>query len=99
MSYLAIIGGAAAVIFSVRFAGFLPQNKTLSPFWERFFRYVPLGTFTALVVPAYTKANGNLLPELLATGVAAVSVRASKQMWVGILTGMLTFWLVKDFRL
>jgi branched-subunit amino acid transport protein len=90
-----IILGMALVTYVPRLLGFALSELKVSSFWLRFFRFIPISVFAALVVPALPGDQGELNIRLLAAALAAVVIWRVRSLWIGILVGMLAFWLLR----
>lgn len=85
----------AALVLTTRAAGFYQKNTELPEFWVRFFRYAPFGAFVALVVPGLSGPQGIGIAQLGGALAAALSVKLTRQAWVGLAVGMVCFWLLR----
>lgn len=97
MTQPGLIFGIAALLFGIRASGLYQRQKELPEFWIRFFRYVPLGALTALVVPNLGGSQGEWLPRLAGAIAAIIAVRFTRLLWPGIILGMLVFWITRSF--
>lgn len=87
----------AVVTYLPRLAGFLLSGKNVSPFWLRFFRFVPITVFAAIIFPALPGSSGETTIRLFAAALAAVAIWRLKSLWIGIVVGMGAFWLLRYF--
>ena len=91
MSFALIVAGMLVVTFGPRLLG-LTLNMQLPPFWLRFLRFVPIAVFAALVTPSLAGDRGEWLERLIAAVLASLAAWRTRQLWVGILVGMVLFW-------
>lgn len=93
MNATLVVLGMAAITYATRLVGLRLTHLDLPPFWLAFLRFVPVSVFAALVVPALP---GPTLPEtaarLAAAALAALVLWRFRQLWLGLLVGMLVFW-------
>ena len=94
MNPLLVFASVTALIFTYRFAGFAVNICRLSLFWERFLRFVPISVFAALVVSSLYKDNQTLGVKLVALAVAGMVMWRTRQLWLSILIGLGTLWLL-----
>jgi branched-subunit amino acid transport protein len=85
----------AVVTFLPRFVGFLLSGRKVSPFWLRFLHFVPISVFAALITPSLPGEAGETPLRLVAALLAAVAIWRLKSLWIGIVVGMGTFWLLR----
>jgi branched-subunit amino acid transport protein len=85
----------ALVTYLPRLAGFALSGRQVSPFWLRFFRFVPITVFAALIFPAIPGSLGEEWVRVFAAALAALAIWRLKSLWVGIVVGMGAFWLLK----
>jgi branched-subunit amino acid transport protein len=85
----------ALVTYLPRLAGFVLSGREVSPFWLRFFRFVPISVFAALIFPALPGSSGEGSIRVLAATLAALAIWRLKNLWVGIVVGMSAFWLLR----
>lgn len=85
----------ALVTYLPRLAGFLLSGRNVSPFWLRFFRFVPITVFAAIIFPAIPGSLGEVNIRLIAAALAAVAIWRLKSLWIGIVVGMGVFWLLR----
>ena len=95
MSTLTIILGMALVTYLPRLAGFILSGRQVSAFWLRFLHFVPIAVFAALIAPALPGSSSQGLARLIAAGLAAGVIWRFKSLWVGIVVGMSSFWLLR----
>jgi branched-subunit amino acid transport protein len=67
----------------------------VSPFWLRFFAFVPLAVFPALITPALAGEGGEGGIRLVAAACAALASWRLGQLWMSIVVGMAVFWLLR----
>lgn len=93
---IGLILGMALVTYLTRAPMMLLLRGELPGWLRRWLQYVPIAVFTALIVPTFVAPNG--VPELhvnLAVGlVAAVVVWRTRQIYVGIIAGLIVFWVL-----
>ena len=94
---LGLILGLAGLLLAIRVSGFFLADLAVSPRWRNFLRYTPYGALTALVVSGLTRQGTNLGATLPATALAVVAVRLTRQIWPGIVAGILGCWLLSQF--
>jgi branched-subunit amino acid transport protein len=85
----------ALVTYLPRLAGFVLSGRRVSPFWLRFFRFVPISVFAAIIFPALPGSSSETVIRLVAAALAAVAIWRLKSLWVGIVVGMGAFWLLR----
>jgi branched-subunit amino acid transport protein len=85
----------ALVTYLPRLAGFLLSGRNVSPFWLRFFRFVPITVFAAIIFPALPGSSGEVNIRLIAATLAAMAIWRLKSLWIGIVVGMGSFWLLR----
>ena len=91
---LAVFAGMLAVTYGSRLAGML-LRAPLPPFWLRFLRFVPVAVFPALVAPELPGSRGEGPERALAAAVGALLAWRTRQLWPGLLGGMLAFWALR----
>ncbi len=79
------------VTFGSRLIGMM-LTAPLPPFWARFVRFVPIAVFAALIAPNLEGTRGEGLERLLAAVLSGFLAWRTKQLWIGLLAGMLAFW-------
>jgi branched-subunit amino acid transport protein len=94
MNFWLTVAGMLAVTFGSRLVGLWLQAP-LPAFWMRFLRFVPITVFAALVAPNLAGDQGEWLIRCLAAAISALIAWRSKQLWAAILSGMLSFWLLR----
>jgi branched-subunit amino acid transport protein len=94
LEILLVFLGMCAVTFGSRYAG-LSLRAPLPPFWLRFLRFVPISVFAALVVPNIPGSSGEGLIRVGAALLAAFVAWRTRQLWLTVLVGFGTFWLLK----
>ena len=94
---IGLIVGMAVVTYLTRAPMMLLLRGELPAWLTRWLKYVPIAVFTALVVPAFAAPRGvpELQINLLVGLVAAVVVWRTRQMYFGIVAGLLVFWLLR----
>jgi branched-subunit amino acid transport protein len=85
----------ALVTYLPRLAGFVLSGREVSSFWLRFFRFVPITVFAALVFPAIPGALGEEWIRVFSAALASLAIWRLKSLWVGIVVGMGAFWLLR----
>lgn len=98
MSVTVVILAMAVVTYVPRLLGFALADLKVSPFWLRFFRFIPISVFAALVVPALPGEHGELSIRLIAAALAAVVLWRVRSLWVGIVVGMVAFWILRAYQ-
>ncbi|MGO8950251.1 MAG: AzlD domain-containing protein [Ktedonobacterales bacterium] len=91
--YPALIVAVAIVTYLTRISGFLVGRRTLPSSVNRFLNYVPVAVFAALVTINFNAGQSDTLPRLAGVAAASLGVLRFKQLWIGLVTGMATFWL------
>jgi branched chain amino acid efflux pump len=92
---LGLILAVAAVTYATRIAGFSLDRRVIPQRVDRALTYVPIAAFSALIVPGLSDDGGNFaLPRIAAVVIAAVTVLLTRQLWAGLLMGMVAFWLL-----
>ena len=84
----------AGLVVCYRLAGFEFKLKTLSLFWEQFFKSMPIAIFAALVMSALLKNGSSLNVKLIALLCAGVIAKATRQVGLGVLVGLGILWLL-----
>lgn len=95
MSPLLVILGMALVTFVPRYLGMRLSGRAVPPFWMRFFQFVPIAVFPALIVPELFAVPQETGIRLLSFTVAGLVLLRFRAMWTGLLMGMLAFWLLR----
>lgn len=95
MSPLLTIVLMGVVTFIPRWAGLRLSGREVPPFWLRFFNYVPLAVFPALIVPEIAGAGSGIPVRLAALLIAALVLFRFRALWAGLLSGMAAFWLLR----
>jgi branched-subunit amino acid transport protein len=85
----------ALVTYLPRLTGFALSGREVSPFWLRFFRFVPITVFAALIFPAIPGGLGEAWLRVFSAGLAALAIWRLKSLWIGIVVGMGAFWLLR----
>jgi branched-subunit amino acid transport protein len=85
----------AVVTYLPRLLGFALTGVRVSPFWQRFLRFVPIAVFAALIVPGIPGELGEVWQRSLAAALAALAIWRVRSLWLGILVGMAAFWLLR----
>jgi branched-subunit amino acid transport protein len=62
---------------------------------RRFFAYVPVAAFAALVAPGLGRSDHDLGPRLAAVAVAACVVLRFPRLWAYIGVGMAVYWFTR----
>jgi branched-subunit amino acid transport protein len=94
MTNLGIILSISLVVLLIRASGFLLGNLTISPFWAKALRYLPLGAFTAIIIPIMLKPSDTWQFSWLAAIFAVVAMKIWAKTWVGLLIGLVSYWLL-----
>ncbi len=95
MSPVVVILGMAMLTYGTRLAGLALVGVAVPGFWLRFLRFVPIAVFAALVVPALPGDRGEWLVRFVAAVLAGAATWRTRKLWVGILVGMVCFWLLR----
>lgn len=95
MSVVMIIFGMALVTYLPRLLGFILSGKQVSSFWLKFLHFVPITVFAAIITPALPGSSGQSSIRIVAAIVAGLVLWKFKKLWVGILVGMVVFWLLR----
>jgi branched-subunit amino acid transport protein len=85
----------ALVTYLPRLAGFVLSGRNVSAFWLRFFRFVPITVFAALIFPALPGASGEAPIRIIAALLATLAIWRLKSLWIGIVVGMGAFWVLR----
>jgi branched-subunit amino acid transport protein len=94
MNFWLTVAGMLVVTFGSRLIG-LGMRAPLPAFWMRFLRFVPVSVFAALVAPNLAGDRGEWPIRCLAAAISALIAWRSRQLWAAILSGMLSFWLLR----
>jgi branched-subunit amino acid transport protein len=86
----------ALATFLPRLAGFSLAGRQVPRFWLRFLRFVPISVFAVLIVPSLPGAGG-LFPRLVAAAVAVLLMWRLRNLAVGLIGGLVAFWLLRLF--
>lgn len=97
MSPLLVIAGMALVTFVPRCMGMRLSGRPVPPFWMRFFQFVPIAVFPALIVPELVAVPEETGVRLGAFALAALALLRWRALWVGLLVGMVAYWLLRQF--
>jgi branched-subunit amino acid transport protein len=95
MSAWLVIIGLATVTWLPRYLGLRLSGRDVSPFWLRFFGFVPIAVFPALITPALAGDSGEGGARLIAALLAALASWRLGRLWVSIVVGMAAFWLLR----
>jgi branched-subunit amino acid transport protein len=98
MNFWLTVLGMLVVTYGSRLAGML-LTSPLPPFWTRFVRFVPIAVFTALIIPNLEGTQGEGLPRILGAALCGFLAWRTKQLWIGLFAGMLSFWLLRAIGL
>jgi branched-subunit amino acid transport protein len=94
MANIGFILAAALVTYATRIVGFGLGGRELPPALGRFLAYVPVAVFAALIAPDLGLGDAQWAARGLGVVAAAVAAWRTRQLWVGLATGMAAFWLV-----
>jgi branched-subunit amino acid transport protein len=94
LEVLLVFLGMCAVTFGSRYAGLMLRTP-LPPFWLRFLRFVPISVFAALIVPAIQGNQGEGTIRVIGAMLAAFVAWRTRQLWLTVLVGFGTFWVLK----
>lgn len=97
MSPMLTIVLMAVVTFVPRWLGLRLSGRPVPPFWLRFFQFVPIAVFPALIVPELFAVPTETPVRLLAFVIAGVVLLRVRALWAGLLAGMAAFWLLRWF--
>jgi branched-subunit amino acid transport protein len=95
MANIGMIIAAALATYGTRLAGFGLSQRTIPPLVNRFLTYVPVAVFAALIAPELGLSNDQWPARLLGIAAASLAVWKSRQLWAGLVAGMVVFWLVR----
>jgi branched-subunit amino acid transport protein len=91
--YAGLIVAVAVVTYLTRISGFVIGQRNLPEWLGRFLQYVPVAVFAALVTTNFNAGQADMLPRLIGVAAAAISVVRFRQLWIGLASGMASFWL------
>jgi branched-subunit amino acid transport protein len=91
--YAGLILAVAVVTYLTRISGFMIGQRNLPSWLSQFLNYVPVAVFAALVTTNLNAGQADMLPRLVGITAAAVTVIRFRQLWIGLLIGMASFWL------
>lgn len=95
MSPLLTIVLMGVVTFVPRWLGLRLSGRAVPPFWLRFFNFVPLAVFPALIAPEVAGAGDETGIRLVALAAAALVLLRFRALWAGLLGGMAVFWILR----
>ncbi len=95
MSYLMIIIGAAFAAYAMRLGGFLIADMPLPDIAQRALKNAPIAIFAALAVLTLPGQSGEGDIRFVAALIAGITFWRVRQLWAGLLAGMLCFWLLR----
>lgn len=95
MSATLVILLMGVVTFLPRLLGFALSGMRVSAFWLRFLRFVPIAVFAALIAPGIPGELGEVGERSAAAALAALVIWRFGSLWIGIVTGMAGFWLLR----
>ncbi len=95
MSPVLVIILMAVVTFVPRYLGLRLAGRGVPPFWMRFFQFVPVAVFPALIVPEVFGVEGETAIRTVALVAGGIVLLRTRQLWAGLLTGMIAFWLLR----
>ncbi len=90
-----VITAMAVVTFIPRYLGMRLAGREVPPFWLRFFRFVPVAVFPALIAPELVAVPAEIPVRLAAFVLAGLVLLRWRTLWLGLLTGMVAFWLLR----
>jgi len=90
-----VILGMAVVTFIPRYLGMRLSGRAVPPFWMRFFQFVPVAVFPALIIPELFANPQETGIRLLAFVIGGLVLLRWRAMWTGLLAGMVAFWLMR----
>ena len=88
-----LIFTVAGLTYFTRVVGFGLGERRIPPALDRFLIFVPIAAFAALIVPGLDLGGGDEVPRVVGLVVATVAILRFGQLWVGLVAGMLAFWL------
>jgi branched-subunit amino acid transport protein len=91
--YVGLIVAVAVVTYLTRISGFVIGQRNLPEWLSRFLQFVPVAVFAALVTTNFNAGHADMLPRLVGAAAAVLSVLRFRQLWIGLASGMATFWL------
>lgn len=97
MNLLLMFGVITAVILIWRLVGFTLRVTQTAPFWEQFFRFIPIAIFTALAVSSLYKETELLSLKFIALAVGGGIAWRTRQFGLGVLSGLAVLWLLVLF--
>jgi len=92
---LALALAVGAVTFGTRIVGLSAGGDVIPEFVDRFLVYVPIAVFAALIVPSFSTSPVHLAPQLAGAAAAVIGVRRFRQLWIGLVLGMLVYFAVR----
>jgi branched-subunit amino acid transport protein len=92
---LALAFAVAAVTFGTRVAGLSAGGEAIPEFLDRFLVYVPIAVFAALIVSSFSTTPVHLAPQLAGAASTIIAVRFFRQLWIGLVLGMLVYFAVR----
>ncbi len=95
MGTWALIVVCGLATYSTRIVGLLLAQRQLSPLFVRFLDYVPIAVFAAIIAPSLGVGTSELYPRIGGALIASFAIWRTRQLWVGLLVGMLVFWAIK----
>jgi branched-subunit amino acid transport protein len=97
MDKLMIFAGMAAVTYLTRYAMIAMLGRELPAPVHRWLRYVPVAVLTALITPAALAPADRLALDQRTWAVAAGAVVAwrTRSVWMTMVSGMVTFWVLQ----
>jgi len=95
VSPLLVILGMAVVTFVPRYLGLRLAGRAVPSFWLRFFQFVPVAVFPALIVPELAGLPHGLPSRIIALVLAAAVLLRWRTTWAALLVGMAAFWLLR----
>ena len=90
-----IIAAASIVTYATRLSGFVLGGRQIPRALDIFLNYVPAAVFAALITPSLGFGTRDLTPRLIGVIAATVVVLRVRQLWAGLGTGMLAYWLAR----
>lgn len=94
-----LLGGLVVTYLTrLSFIVLLPRDWLQGEF-QRGLRYVPASVLAALLVPEILRPGGGfdaelLLPRMAASLIAGMTYWVSKSLWITIISGMISLWLI-----
>lgn len=92
---LLAIAAMAGVVFLLRIGGFVLAGSSLPATSDRLLRFVPVAVLAALTVSLVTRQARADGWTLIAVAVGAAAAYFTRQLWVCIVAGVVTYWMLE----